>query len=364
MKCEECLPLIEEYVDGELDGRMIERLTAHLKICAPCENELMELKRDAEIYARYQRDIEVTPAQWNIVRARIEQEKDALTAATRTRRLAWLAGGMARLQRRLFRPALVAALALIAIGLTAGIIYLNSRSRQTHLASESPKRNEPNAPREEKRNVTTDKVNEDKEAVAQDESVEQRDGDVRQVAKAGIDDAPNSAGRKRAATARASLQRSVNRLPKGAASDKTSPFDEAATAVDIGDNLMTDARQNVPEFSPDFNYEVARHAERAEMLLRSFRNARPARRTRTLDVAYEKQQSRKLLYQNIALRRDAQARGDQPASALLNALEPILLDIANLPDRVKAHDVRSIEQRMEKKEIVAALQVQTLIAAN
>ncbi|MBA2734286.1 MAG: hypothetical protein H0U54_15580, partial [Acidobacteria bacterium] len=85
---------------------------------------------------------------------------------------------------------------------------------------------------------------------------------------------------------------------------------------------------------------------------------------RALDVSYEKEQSRKLLYQNIALRRDAVTRGDQPATEILNTLEPILLDIANLPNRAKARDVRSIEQDMKKKEIVATLQVRTLVASN
>jgi hypothetical protein len=41
-----------------------------------------------------------------------------------------------------------------------------------------------------------------------------------------------------------------------------------------------------------------------------------------------------------------------------------LLDIANLPNRARSGDVRSIERRMEKKEIVATLQVRTLVAAN
>ena len=35
MKCEECLPLIEEYVDGELDGRMVERLVNVGEAVAP-----------------------------------------------------------------------------------------------------------------------------------------------------------------------------------------------------------------------------------------------------------------------------------------------------------------------------------------
>jgi hypothetical protein len=46
-----------------------------------------------------------------------------------------------------------------------------------------------------------------------------------------------------------------------------------------------------------------------------------------------------------------------PAEELLGSLEPFLLDIANLPDRPSNGDVRSIKERMQKKEIVSALQI-------
>jgi hypothetical protein len=132
----------------------------------------------------------------------------------------------------------------------------------------------------------------------------------------------------------------------------------------MADNLATGLlpRTSVATGNPDM--DVARHAEKTELLLRSFRNVLRPLSARSLDVSYEKEQSRKLLYQNIALRRDATMRGDEPTAALLNKLEPILLDIANLPSRAQARDVRSIERRMEKKEIVATLQVRTLVAAN
>ncbi|HYJ47470.1 MAG TPA: zf-HC2 domain-containing protein, partial [Pyrinomonadaceae bacterium] len=72
MRCEECLPLIEEYIDGEIDARLVERTEAHLASCDACAAELAELRREQEIYALYRRDLEGTPAHWNIVRARIE----------------------------------------------------------------------------------------------------------------------------------------------------------------------------------------------------------------------------------------------------------------------------------------------------
>jgi hypothetical protein len=99
---------------------------------------------------------------------------------------------------------------------------------------------------------------------------------------------------------------------------------------------------------------TARHAEQAQNLLRSFRNASA---TGADDLAYERGRSQELLYQNIVLRREA-ARGGKPeVEATLTQLEPILIDIANLPDKPASEDVRSIKNRMERKNIVAMLHV-------
>jgi hypothetical protein len=99
---------------------------------------------------------------------------------------------------------------------------------------------------------------------------------------------------------------------------------------------------------------AARHAEQAQNLLRSFRNAST---TGADDLAYERGRSQELLYQNIVIRREA-ARGGKPeVEATLSQLETILLDIANLPDKPASEDVRSIKNRMERKNIVAMLQV-------
>jgi hypothetical protein len=133
-----------------------------------------------------------------------------------------------------------------------------------------------------------------------------------------------------------------------------------AAAYDTGAGIYPASAES----GGDLDSEVARHAGRAQLLLRSFRNARPQNRAGATDVSYEKEQSRRLLYQNIALRREASAHGDPASSELLDTLEPILLDIANLPARARARDLRPIERRMEKKEIVAALQVRTLLASN
>ena len=99
---------------------------------------------------------------------------------------------------------------------------------------------------------------------------------------------------------------------------------------------------------------AARHAEQAQNLLRSFRNASA---TDSSDLAYERSRSQELLYQNIVLRREAARGGDSSVEATLSQLEAILLDIANLPDKPASEDVRLIKNRMERKNIVAMLQI-------
>jgi hypothetical protein len=101
---------------------------------------------------------------------------------------------------------------------------------------------------------------------------------------------------------------------------------------------------------------TTKHLERAQRLLRAFRNA-PLVNNATFDLAYEKKASRHLLYRNIVLRREAEMRGDWPLEEVLSSLEPLLLDIANLPARPTPDDVTPIKERMQKKEIVAQLQL-------
>jgi len=50
-------------------------------------------------------------------------------------------------------------------------------------------------------------------------------------------------------------------------------------------------------------------------------------------------------------------------ASLLESLEPILIDIANLPDKPDADSVRVIRERVERKNIVALLQVNSTALA-
>jgi hypothetical protein len=73
MTCDDCLLLMEEDLDAELDGRRAGLLASHLATCSSCTQEYQTLKREQEIYARYSRDVAFTPALWTAVRTRIEK---------------------------------------------------------------------------------------------------------------------------------------------------------------------------------------------------------------------------------------------------------------------------------------------------
>jgi hypothetical protein len=103
-----------------------------------------------------------------------------------------------------------------------------------------------------------------------------------------------------------------------------------------------------------FDFETTRHLEKVQVLLRSFENASSSSAG---DVAYDKWVSRELLLRNILLRREAEVSENAPAKSLLGSLEPLLLDIANLPARPAPGDLTSVKKRIRKSEIVVALQV-------
>lgn len=133
------------------------------------------------------------------------------------------------------------------------------------------------------------------------------------------------------------------------------PFEADGSAASDAAEAAEVASAAEPVRAPDPNrLSPARHAEQAQQLLRSFRNAGAGG---AADLSYERERSQALLYQNILLRREAASRGNVAVESVLGSLEPILVDIANLPERPAGEEVRSINERMKKKDIVAMLQI-------
>ena len=152
MNCDEYLPLIEEAFDGEADERTARRVEEHLAVCAACASAFESLRREQELYLSYEFEANPpSPAFWPQVMARVagegevRDEADAtaqpLSARPRARRLRphlqpefWLAAlRRSTFAAPRFSPTLTAALILIAVALTAGVMrYIDSRGRATN----------------------------------------------------------------------------------------------------------------------------------------------------------------------------------------------------------------------------------------
>ena len=118
-----------------------------------------------------------------------------------------------------------------------------------------------------------------------------------------------------------------------------------------------------PVRSADAQTMTAMHFEKSETLLLAFKNVRLTEPGSATEVGYERKRAQQLVYQNMMLRREADAAGDVQSAALLEKLEPILLDIANLPDKPDKDAVRVIRERVERKNIVGLLRVNSTALA-
>src|SRR5947199_746714 len=130
MRCVDCLPLIEEYFDGETDERTGEQIAAHLASCADCAAALDALYFEQEIYARYDRRLEVAPSLWASVSAEIAREPMPERPATRQSFLGRLRNSVtASLAALSIRPALASSLALLFVGVAVGSMWFVNRSK-------------------------------------------------------------------------------------------------------------------------------------------------------------------------------------------------------------------------------------------
>jgi len=122
---------------------------------------------------------------------------------------------------------------------------------------------------------------------------------------------------------------------------------------------------SVPERvrSADAETMTAMHFEKSETLLLAFKNVRLDEPGAAAEVSHERKRAKQLVFQNMMLRREADAAGDVQISSLLENLEPILIDIANLPEQPDPDAIRVIRERVERKNIVALLRVNSTALA-
>jgi hypothetical protein len=368
MRCVDCLPLIEDYFDGEVEERTAAQMSAHLSACADCSAALDALSFEQETYARYDRGIEVTPALWARVSAEIAREPvsenriEDRPFLSRVR--ASLAAALSTLNAR---PALASVLALMLLCVTAGSLWLAYVRRDAPVGVAA--NNTRPAPGVPAVNVPPSKDGGEKNSTAgPSESPAEfgpiRHEDVRETEAATLREPKRTPATHDNSMTDAQLNALLSTpsaAQQGSAGMVTIKYDPHERAEDSpafvkvggdgGDVVTTRAQLLDPE-----EKEVARHVEQAQMLLRSIKNAR-SEGGDTFNVAYEKRLSRRLLSENATLQLDAETRGDKDTKQVLDRIEPYLLDIANMHDNASREEVRSMRERIDRKEIIAALQV-------
>src|SRR5688572_10288852 len=119
MKCEACLGMMEDLIEGELDDSLARDVTAHIAMCGPCSQLYANLRYEQELYGKYQLDVEPTPALWANLRLEMEKEKSIRASQPQLRLQRWLAIAPGGLRVTL---QLATALVLITIGLAIGIM--------------------------------------------------------------------------------------------------------------------------------------------------------------------------------------------------------------------------------------------------
>jgi predicted anti-sigma-YlaC factor YlaD len=308
MKCDDCLNLLAEYIDGEAIEGDAEQVSAHLIKCAACASEFEALTAEQEIYARYDRELNVSPAMWHAIEARTTTESVAVTSSSKSNPRTWLAGLFVAPR---FGFAFSGAVAVFIVAVVIGVMYLRTHQQPPgQLIADS---------RKVKSVTPPDQVAEGVNPPG--------DGDVRPSNAPGV------------APVKAPSKSNVAVLRSRATNDQSDDvlFSDAAYS-DIEDKATAD------------------HVEQAQNLLKSIRNLQVGDGDDEIDVTYEKTLSRRLLNENVVLRRDAEMAGKFPAKTLLGSLEPFLIDIANLPDKTTPNELRELKNRVQKTEIVAALQ--------
>ena len=300
MKCDDCINLLEAYLDGQATEREAEHVRSHLMSCAACEDKHEALTAENEIYARYDREISISPAIWNGVAARINAEDRQSEREPKSGLAEWLSGLFAIPSLRFGMPAV----ALVLIAVVVGVAYLKMRpSSPSHVAAD----------------LTAGALPKPNAIGGPPAFVKKEDGS----------NGPTLLAVK--------YEPRTNR--------PTRPTDQSSDVLPD-----TDATSGDPE-----DRDTASHLEQAQNLLTSFRSIKYSDTDEEVDVSYEKAESRRLLSENVVLRRDAEQAGKFPAKSMLGSLEPFLIDIANLPDKAKPNDVRQITDRVQKTEIVAEL---------
>lgn len=317
-------------IDGELPPSQASEVKDHLQHCAECSDAHESFLKLRSQLTSYQSAIDSSAvnAALSKVLSRPASAKPTFAAPNWRDRLA-----AAFSPGRAFSTGFATAAALVVLAIAIGVIALLSRQQQPQVAFDSTNQKGPVA------------------AAASPEQVS--DAGNPQSQKAGNQSPPATPNNK------GGIKPKPEQTPSRVPQPKRRRTETAPNYSAIENNVA-----QIQSLGPaEVELMTARHLEQSELLLRAFRNVRPAKAGQVPDIQYERARAQKLLYQNILVRREADAQGDIQVATLLGSLEPILLDIANLRAKPRNEDVVAIKERVERKSLVPLLQINSAVVA-
>jgi hypothetical protein len=320
MSCE-CTEKISSLIDGELTATEAREVERHLVTCDECQQVRADFLNLRSQITGFE------PA----LRPEIQRRALSQIVAKRQMNVAPFAEGPG--WKWAFNPAVIAFASMILVGVIVGLLFYQQSKLET-------------APPQE---------------IAVDVRKPSPSPSVEEVKKP----VPSPSVEDSNAKPSESPKESGNKNDSGSKSPRVEPTPARRPAPPVrepkpGEQFATNTERVRPA---DSETMTAMHLEKSETLLRSFRNLRVSEPGAAMEVSYERQRAQQLVYQNMMLRREADAVGDVQVASLLENLEPILLDIANLPDDADEADVQIIKDRVERKNIVGQLQVNSMALA-
>lgn len=318
MKCDRYARLIDDLVEGELDEQTTEQVSLHVLACSSCAAQFELLEREKELYAHFL--FEVEPP--NNLSVRFQKKLEIFAKPT----ISPVNSTFARvipiskmLNSLRLNPVLTtAAVLFLGIGGFGFISLINEgqinhqviHAQQSHLMV-------PQTLTTKRRLIL----------VRSEEGEKVADYMERPVTVSG----PN-------------VSKQTTVIHKTPANRKSSSKILA----------LTDEEREQITMIRSLEIDTAKQIEKVELLLRSFRNARPIEGSGIYDIAYEKQQAQKLLQNNFELRQKADTYKNLFTEEMLSRVEPYLLDIANLD--ASSEQVLQIKERVRNQNIIASLQ--------
>ena len=309
MRCNECAPLLEDFLDQKLVASTEGDIAEHLTACESCAREYVLLHREWQLYTRS--EFQIPGDFWTGVQARIAREN-----GSRISRLVDLF-----MVSRISPITVAIAGLLIVMGFIGVWRYIVERPGNMVTAGLQ------NTP-------PTSGTNQPDKARSAAVPIDSRSGGEKE----------NTSSVHPFVGKRISL-RSPRIAGDFAGRTKKPGMDglDQHNQQLLGQNTVA-----------DLDAYSTRHLDQVEMLLRSFKNGRLLRRGNTLDLTYESRLSETLLVRNVLLRRDAELVGDVPLTRLLDEFEPFLVEIANLRDNSDSNAIRQVRADLTKAQIIGA----------